>query len=107
MVSFPQAVGSYFLLLLLSAPWWVRLVQVLVQASWLKGLVPGLWWVGLCLFPLMGRAALSHVFWGVCELSITLGSLSAKGWDCILVLLVVWHEVSSTGRQFGVARFWC
>ena len=29
------------------------------------------------------------VFWGVCDLMI-LGSLSANGWGCVLVLLVVW-----------------
>ena len=31
------------------------------------------------------------VFWGVCELSMTLGSLSANGWGCVPVLLVAWH----------------
>ena len=39
----------------------------------------------------------SGVFWGVCELSMILGSLSANGWGCVPVLLVVWHGVSSTG----------
>ena len=29
------------------------------------------------------------VFWGVCELSMILGSLSANGWSCVPVLLVV------------------
>ena len=37
------------------------------------------------------------VFWGVCELSMILGSLSANGWGCVPVLLVVWHGASSTG----------
>ena len=37
------------------------------------------------------------VFWGVCELIMILGSLSANGWGCVPVLLVVWHGVSSTG----------
>ena len=36
------------------------------------------------------------MFWGVCELSMILGSLSANGWVCVPVLLVVWHRVSST-----------
>ena len=27
------------------------------------------------------------VFWGVCELSMVLGSLSANGWGCVPVLL--------------------
>ena len=35
--------------------------------------------------------------WGVCELSMILGSLSANGWSCVPLLLVVWHGVSSTG----------
>ena len=37
------------------------------------------------------------VFWGVCSLSVILGSLSANGWGCVPVLLVVQHGVSSTG----------
>ena len=37
----------------------------------------------------------SGVLWGVCELMI-LGSLSANGWVCVPVLLVVCHGVSST-----------
>ena len=36
-------------------------------------------------------------FWGVFELFPNLGSLSADGWVCILVLLVAWPEASSTG----------
>ena len=35
-----------------------------------------------------------HIQWwvlGVCELSMTLGSLSANGSDYVPVLLVVWH----------------
>ena len=36
------------------------------------------------------------VFWGVCDLIMILGSLSANGWGCVPVLLVVWHRVSST-----------
>ena len=55
------------------------------------------WCVGLDLVLLLGRAASSGVFWGVCELSMTLGSLSANGWGCVPALLVVWHGVSSTG----------
>ena len=35
------------------------------------------------------------VFWGVCDLIMILGSLSANGWGCVPVLLVVWHRVSS------------
>ena len=39
----------------------------------------------------MGRATSGGVFWLVCELSMTLGSLSANGWGCVSVLLVVWY----------------
>ena len=59
--------------------------------------MPVSWWVGLTLVLLVGRAASGGVFWGVCELSMTLGSLSANGWGCVPVLLVVWHGVSNTG----------
>ena len=71
--------------------------------------MPMLWWVELSLFPLMGSASSGGVFWGVCELSTTLGSLSADGWCCVPVLLVVWHEVSGTEacRQLGGNRSWC
>ena len=36
------------------------------------------------------------VFWGVCDLIMILGSLSANGWGCVPVFLVVWHMLSST-----------
>ena len=36
------------------------------------------------------------VLWGLCDLIMILGSLSANGWVCVPVLLVVWHRVSST-----------
>ena len=38
----------------------------------------------------MGRVASGGVFWGVCELIMILGSLSASGWGCVPVLLLVW-----------------
>ena len=65
-------------------------------------------WVVLSLFPLMGRAMSGGVFWGICELSMNLGSLSADGWVCVPVLLVVWHEASSSGgcRLLGRAGSW-
>ena len=59
--------------------------------------MPVFWWVGLDLVFLVGRAASSGVFWGVCEPSMILGSLSANGWGCLPILLVVWHGASSTG----------
>ena len=59
--------------------------------------MPVLWWVELSLVPLMGSAMSGGVFWVVCELSMTLGSLCADGWGCVTALLVFWHEMSSTG----------
>ena len=46
---------------------------------------------------LVGRATFGDVFWGVCELSMILGSLSANGQGYVPVLLVVWPGASSTG----------
>ena len=59
--------------------------------------MPVFWWLGLDLVLLVGRAEFSGLFWGVCELTVILGSLSAIGWGFVPVLLVVWHGVSSTG----------
>ena len=42
------------------------------------------------------------VFWGVCELSMILVSLSANGSDCVPVLLVVCHGVSRTGACWSL-----
>ena len=58
--------------------------------------MPVFWSVGLDLVFLVGRASSSGVFWGVYELSMILGSLSANGMGCDPVLLVVWHGVPST-----------
>ena len=55
------------------------------------------WWVDPDLVFLVGRAMSGGVFWGVCELSMTLGSLSDNGWGCVPVLLVVCHGESSNG----------
>ena len=43
-----------------------------------------------------GRTTSAGVFLGVCELFMILGSLSANGWGCFPVLLVVWYSVFST-----------
>ena len=85
-------------LLLVSAPWWVRLVQRFVQASW---------WgcAGAC--PLVGRTG----SWpsgeqGPCQgtcLEVAVGSLSADGWGCIPALSVVWPEAGAY-RLLGGAR---
>ena len=45
----------------------------------------------------MSRVTSGGVFWGVCELSMILGSLVAIGCGFVLVLLVVWHGASSAG----------
>ena len=59
--------------------------------------MPVFWWVGLNLVFLVGRAASGGVFWGVCELSMILGSLSANEWGCAPVSLIVQHGACSTG----------
>ena len=53
-------------------------------------------WKSLDLVFLVGRTTTVGVFWGVCDLIMNLGSLSANGWGCVPVLLVVWHRISST-----------
>ena len=52
--------------------------------------------VRLDLVFLVGRTTSGGVFWGVCDLILILGSLSAIGWVCVPALLVVWPMVSST-----------
>ena len=52
---------------------------------------------------LVGRTASGGGFWDVCEL-IILGNLSANGWCCVSVLLVVWHGVSSTVACWSLSR---
>lgn len=59
--------------------------------------MPAQWWVVLGLVPLMSRTMSRYTFRGGCELSMALGTLSADGWGCVPILLVVWHEMSSTG----------
>ena len=58
--------------------------------------MPVFWWMMLDLVFLVGRSMSSGVFWGVSDPIMILGSLSASGWGCVSVLLVVWHKVSST-----------
>ena len=53
--------------------------------------MPVSWWRRLDLVFLVGRTVSSCMFWGVCEIIMILGSLSANGWGCVPVLLVVWH----------------
>ena len=58
--------------------------------------MPVFWWMRLDLVFLVGRSTSGGVFWGVCDVIMILGGLSASGWGCVPVLLVVWHNVSST-----------
>ena len=58
--------------------------------------MPVFWWMRLELVFLVSRTASGGVFWGVCVFIMILGSLSANGWGCVPVLLIVWHRVSST-----------
>ena len=58
--------------------------------------MPVLWCMWLDLVFLVGRSTSGSVFLGVCDLIMVLGSLSANGWGCVPVLLVVWHSMSST-----------
>ena len=71
--------------------------------------MPVFWWMRLDLFFLVGRNASGGVFWGFCDLIMILGSLSADGWCCVTVLLVVWHKVSSTAAcwSWSGAGSWC
>ena len=71
--------------------------------------MPVFWWMRLDLVFLVGMSTSGGVFWGVCGLIMILGSLSANGWGCVPVLLVVWHRVSSTVAYWSLseAGSWC
>ena len=56
---------------------------------------------------LLGRTTSGGACWGFCELSMILGSLSANGWDCVPVFLVVWHGMSSTGVCWSLIGSGC
>ena len=58
--------------------------------------MPVFWSMRLDLVFLVGRTVSGGVFYGVCDLIMILGSLSANGWGCVPVLLVAWHRVAST-----------
>ena len=65
--------------------------------------MPVFWWMRLDLVFLVGKSTSGGVFSSVCDLIIILGSLSANGWGCVPVLLVVWHGVSSTGGCWSLS----
>ena len=58
--------------------------------------MPVLWWMRLDLVFLVGRRMSGGMIWGVCDLIMILGSLSANVWVCVPVLPIVWHRMSST-----------
>ena len=66
--------------------------------------MPVFWWMRLDLVFLLGTSTSGGVFWGVCGFIIILGSLSANGWGCVPVLLVVWHRVSSNVACWSLSR---
>ena len=47
------------------------------------------WRMKLDLVFLLGRTTSGGVFWGICDLIMILGSLSANVWGCVPVLLGV------------------
>ena len=65
--------------------------------------MPVFWWMRLDLVFLVSTTASSGVFWGVCELIMILGSLSANGWGCAPVLLIIWQGVSRTGACWSLS----
>ena len=65
--------------------------------------MPVFWWMRLDLVFLVGGTKSGGVFWGVCDLIMILGSLSANGWCCVPVLLVFWHRVSSTVAYWSLS----
>ena len=78
LVSFSQAVGLQLTVFSCLPPVGEvgSVVCVGFLVEWTGACV---WWVGLDLVLLMGRAVSGGTFLGVCELSMTLGSLSANG----------------------------
>ena len=71
--------------------------------------MPVSWCMRLDLVFLVGWSMSGGVFWGVCGLIMILGSLSANGWGCVPVLLVVWQRVYSTIACWSLseAGSWC
>ena len=69
--------------------------------------MPVFWWMRLDLVFVAGRTTSGGVFCGVCDLIMILGSLSANGWGCVPVLLVVLCRVSSTVACWSLSGAGC
>ena len=69
--------------------------------------MPVFLWMRLDLVFLVGRTISGGVFSGVCDLIMILGSLSANGFGCVPVLIVVWHRVSSTVAFWSLSGAGC
>ena len=68
--------------------------------------MPVFWWMRLDLVFLVGRNMSGGVLGGVCDLIMILVSLTANGWGCVPVLLVVWHghpALELAGHWVGLA----
>ena len=76
------------------------------EVSLIGGLVSVFWWMELDLVSLKGSAVSSSVFWGVYELGMFGGSLSATGQVCALTLLKIWHEASGTRACRPLSGAW-
>ena len=79
-------------LVFVSAPWGGEVDPGASAGFLVGGTDATLLWVELGLVPLTGKTMSRFVFWGVCELSTTLDSLSADGCVCVSILLIVWPE---------------
>ena len=65
--------------------------------------MPVFWWMRVYLVFLVGRKVSGGLSWGVCDLIMILGNLSANGWVFVPVLLVVWCRVSSTVASWSLS----
>ena len=65
----------------------------------------------LCLWShalsLKWNAMSDSMFWGIFGLRMAFGSLSTNGQCCVSVLLMFWHEASSTGACWPLGGLCC
>ena len=76
------------------------------EVSLIGGLVSVFWWMELDRVSLKGSAVSSSVFWGVYELGMFGGSLSANVQVCAPTLLNIWHEASGTRACRPLSGAW-